>query len=416
MLLTTTLSLLAGHAFATAVRPSVRTRQASAQAFATNQDLTYKLTSVDAPVVGPGSGGDSPWNLTIDDTEAGHKQTVAGFGGTVTDATVTVINALPSEARSQLLRELLTSDGENSADFSFLRHTIGASDLSGPPAYTYEDTEGGFGLGDRGTAMAKLLAEMKGIRSDAIVLGSAWSAPAYMKVNRVRSVAIQFPAYLGISFPKSNRLADNLFSATHRECRRQLARLAVLQQLRGLFRAVPASVRGPGGRRRRHHDPERAAEQPGGRPRDDGAVGGGSRAGDAGVRGTGASRRRGARQRGDLGVRPQHGRAVLPADRGRRGGRVRPGGGVALLPDGRGLECHQRLQGGEPGQEEPHDGVLDVAFDTVVPVLSQHCRSAAELGGGLGHVDAGDVDAVGRYLRTVHSGGLWDVPRSLRGG
>ncbi|KAI1775923.1 glycoside hydrolase family 30 protein [Hypoxylon cercidicola] len=183
------LALLVGHALAVP-SPSIKIGRASAQAFASTSDLAYKLSAVDAPVSGAGNPGSaSQWSLRIDDTTAGYKQTITGFGGSVTDATVTVINALPSDQRSQLLRELLASDGAN---FSLLRHTIAASDLSGPPAYTYDDNSNNadpnldnFDLGDRGEAMAELLTEMKGIRSDITIFGSPWSAPGWMKQNRV---------------------------------------------------------------------------------------------------------------------------------------------------------------------------------------------------------------------------------------
>lgn len=187
--------VIAAQALAvSAGRPVLTSRQSGARAYASNSNLSLRLTEVDAPVSGPGSppGGSGTWELSIDDTPAGHKQTIRGFGGTVTDATVTVINALPANQRSNLLRELLTTDGAN---FAFLRHTIGASDLSGPPAYTYDDNNNqpdpdmnGFNLGDRGVAMAELLAEMKGINPDALVLGSAWSAPGWMKESRVSRV------------------------------------------------------------------------------------------------------------------------------------------------------------------------------------------------------------------------------------
>ncbi|OTA99751.1 glycoside hydrolase family 30 protein [Hypoxylon sp. CI-4A] len=181
------LTLLVGHALGA---PSPLSARASAQAYTSTSDSSKKLSSVDAPVSGAGNPGDaSTWSLSIDDSEAGHKQTVTGFGGSVTDATVTVINALSSDQRSQLLKELVTSDGAN---LNLLRHTIAASDLSGPPAYTYDDNNGdadtdlgGFNLGDRGTDMANLLKDLKGINSDITILGSPWSAPGWMKVNRV---------------------------------------------------------------------------------------------------------------------------------------------------------------------------------------------------------------------------------------
>ncbi|KAI8961331.1 glycoside hydrolase family 30 protein [Daldinia sp. FL1419] len=184
------ISLLAGQALASPSHFSARAGQASPQAYASSSDLKYKLSAVDAPVSGEGNpGGASTWSLSIDDTEAGYKQKINGFGGSITDATVTVIGALSGDKRSQLLRELVTPDGAN---FGLLRHTIAASDLSGPPAYTYDDSNGNadpnlgnFNLGDRGTAMAKLLSEIKSIRSDATIFGSPWSAPGWMKLNRV---------------------------------------------------------------------------------------------------------------------------------------------------------------------------------------------------------------------------------------
>jgi glucan endo-1,6-beta-glucosidase len=183
------LAILASQALVVSAKPALTARQSGARAYASNQALTLRLSEIDAPVSGPGNPGSDTWNLSINDTPSGYKQTVKGFGGTVTDATVTVINALPADQRSQLLRELLTPDG---AHFSFLRHTIGASDLSAPPAYTYDDNNGqpdpnmdGFNLGDRGVDMAEMLAEMKGINPDALILGSAWSAPGWMKESRV---------------------------------------------------------------------------------------------------------------------------------------------------------------------------------------------------------------------------------------
>ncbi|KAI0476058.1 glycoside hydrolase family 30 protein [Xylariaceae sp. FL0804] len=195
------LALLAGPALcapssssssaaAAAAAANAKVRRASAQAFASSSDLTYALTEVDAPVSGAGTGGDSTWSLTVDDTDAGERQTIVGFGGAVTDATVTVLNALPSDQRSALIGLLLTTDDAAGAGFGLLRHSIAASDLSAPPAYTYDDNGGsadpdlgGFALGDRGTAMAQMLADMRGVKSDLTILGSPWSAPGWMKQN-----------------------------------------------------------------------------------------------------------------------------------------------------------------------------------------------------------------------------------------
>jgi O-glycosyl hydrolase len=169
---------------------TLKSRATTPQAFASSSDGTLKLSSYNAPVRGNGSpNGASTWKLSIDDTAAGHKQTVDGFGAAVTDATVTVFNQLPAAKLTELLNQLMTPAGAN---FALLRHTVASSDLSADPSYSYDDNGGkvdtslsGFNLGDRGTAMAKLLARMKGLQPSLTILGSPWSPPGWMKLNGV---------------------------------------------------------------------------------------------------------------------------------------------------------------------------------------------------------------------------------------
>jgi O-glycosyl hydrolase len=187
------LASLACHVALSAALPSEHAfspRQAGATAYASNSGGNLKLSPVAAPVQGAGSpGSESTWDLSIDDTSSGYKQKITGFGAAVTDATVTSFNTLSSSSLSSLLNELMTSAG---AGFSLMRHTIGASDLSGDPAYTYDDNGGaadpnltGFNLGDRGNAMAAMLAKMKSLQSNLKIFGSPWSAPGWMKLNGV---------------------------------------------------------------------------------------------------------------------------------------------------------------------------------------------------------------------------------------
>jgi O-glycosyl hydrolase len=169
---------------------TLNARQAGASAFASNSAGNLQLSSIAAPVQGAGSpGSESTWKLSIDDTPSGYKQTITGFGAAVTDATVTSFNTLSSGSLNSLLNELMTSAG---ADFTFMRHTIGASDLSGDPAYTYDDNGGkadpnfaNFNLGDRGNAMAQMLAQMASLQPDLTIFGAPWSPPGWMKLNGV---------------------------------------------------------------------------------------------------------------------------------------------------------------------------------------------------------------------------------------
>jgi O-glycosyl hydrolase len=183
--------VLAGHAALSAAMPSdkaVLKARAGATSTTSSYDGNTKLQANAAPVQGAGNAnGESPWSLSIDDTSSGYKQKITGFGAAVTDSTVTTFNTLSSDTLSQLLNDLMTPSGAN---FAFMRHTIGASDLSGNPVYTYDDNGGnadpnlsGFGLGDRGTAMAALLAQMKKLQSSLTIFGSPWSPPGWMKLN-----------------------------------------------------------------------------------------------------------------------------------------------------------------------------------------------------------------------------------------
>lgn len=184
-------SAIAATALLSFSASALNPRASAAVAYCTSSDGIYNLTTFDAPVSGPGAPSNlSTWLLSVDDTTAGHKQQITGFGAAITDATVAVFDALPAATLAELLTTLMTPAG---ADFALMRHTIASSDLSADPAYSYDDNAGaadpgmaGFGLGDRGTAMAALLAKMRARKAGRLtVLGSQWSAPAWMKLNGV---------------------------------------------------------------------------------------------------------------------------------------------------------------------------------------------------------------------------------------
>ncbi len=64
-------------------------------------------------------------------------QTIDGFGYTLTGGSVEVINQLNATKRTALLQELFGS-GANSIGVSYIRISIGASDLNATP-FTYDD-------------------------------------------------------------------------------------------------------------------------------------------------------------------------------------------------------------------------------------------------------------------------------------
>lgn len=164
--------------------PSLERRQNGPAAFVSSADGQYKLSPGTSPIEGAGNPGSaSTWKLNVDDTAAGRKQQVTGFGAAITDATVSVINALSGDQRTAALADLFSADG---LGFSLMRHTIASSDLSGN-VYTYEDNQGQFNLGGSGWAMAGLIRDIKGVQSSLTLLGSVWSPPGFMKLNGVAS-------------------------------------------------------------------------------------------------------------------------------------------------------------------------------------------------------------------------------------
>ncbi|MEO6134270.1 MAG: glycoside hydrolase family 30 beta sandwich domain-containing protein [Ginsengibacter sp.] len=126
-------------------------------------------------------------NIEVDSTQS--YQTIDGFGYTLTDGSVTVINALSESVKANLLKELF-GNSDNSIGVSYLRLSIGASDLSAE-TYSYDDVPDGetdvnldhFSLSKAKAGLIPLLKEILAINPSLKLLGSPWSAPVWMKDN-----------------------------------------------------------------------------------------------------------------------------------------------------------------------------------------------------------------------------------------
>ncbi|URM38358.1 glycoside hydrolase family 30 protein [Flavobacterium anhuiense] len=113
-------------------------------------------------------------------------QTVDGFGYTLTGGSVDVINQLNATKRTALLQELF-GNGENSIGVSYIRISIGASDLNATP-FTYNDLATGetdlnldkFSL-EKDNNLIAMLKEILAINPKILILATPWSAPIWMK-------------------------------------------------------------------------------------------------------------------------------------------------------------------------------------------------------------------------------------------
>ena len=116
-------------------------------------------------------------------------QTIDGFGFALTGGSAQLLMRMDAPRRAELLRELFGS-GDGDISVSYLRVSIGSSDMN-DHAFTYDDLPAGetdvqlakFDLGPDSSTVIPVLKEILAINPSMKILGSPWSAPAWMKTN-----------------------------------------------------------------------------------------------------------------------------------------------------------------------------------------------------------------------------------------
>ncbi|QES90897.1 glucosylceramidase [Rhizosphaericola mali] len=116
-------------------------------------------------------------------------QAMDGFGFTLTGGSAQLLMKMDATTRQNVLQLLFATTGNN-IGISYLRVSIGASDLN-DHAFTYDDLSTGaidaslskFNLGPDSSTIVPLLKEILAINPNIPILGSPWSAPAWMKDN-----------------------------------------------------------------------------------------------------------------------------------------------------------------------------------------------------------------------------------------
>ncbi len=128
-------------------------------------------------------------------------QTMDGFGYTLTGGSAMHLYNMSSSQRLALLQTLFASD-QNNIGVSYLRISIGASDLD---AYTfsYDDLASGetdmnmeqFSLDPDRAYLIPVLKEILAINPTIKILGTPWSAPTWMKTNGATKGGELMPEY-----------------------------------------------------------------------------------------------------------------------------------------------------------------------------------------------------------------------------
>lgn len=140
-------------------------------------------------------------NPTIAVDGATTYQTMDGFGYTLTGGSAFVINRMPATPRAALLSELFTRN-YSSLGVSYLRLSIGASDLSAAP-FTYDEVPAGqtdptlasFTIDAERTDLLPVLKQILAINPNVTLLATPWTAPRWMKDNGTYVGGSLLPAY-----------------------------------------------------------------------------------------------------------------------------------------------------------------------------------------------------------------------------
>jgi glucosylceramidase len=156
----------------------------NAQVWTTNADQSSLLQKSNYQVATP-----SKKIPVIEINEKNIFQSVDGFGFTLTGGSVMLINKMNDAAKQLLLQELFGKE-ENSIGLSYLRVSIGASDLDSS-VFSYDDLPQGetdeslskFSLSKDADNLIPILQSIVKINPAIKIMGSPWSPPTWMKDN-----------------------------------------------------------------------------------------------------------------------------------------------------------------------------------------------------------------------------------------
>src|SRR3984893_15854141 len=139
--------------------------------------------------------------LTVDDAQP--FQSMDGFGFALTGGSAQLLMRMSAARRNALLKDLFMT-GRDGIGVSYLRVSIGSSDMN-ERVYSYDDLPAGeidtemakFSLRPDRTDVIPVLKEILAIRPGIKILGSPWSAPAWMKTNNDVKAGELRPEYYG---------------------------------------------------------------------------------------------------------------------------------------------------------------------------------------------------------------------------
>ena len=141
---------------------------------------------------------------TIDVDSTIKYQSVDGFGYTLTGGSAYLIKRMGTSESAALLNELF-GNSNNAINVSYLRISIGASDLS-PSVFSYNDLPAGqtdptlanFSLSQDTVDLIPVLKQILAINPSIKIMGSPWSPPTWMKDNNNSMGGSLLPQYYSV--------------------------------------------------------------------------------------------------------------------------------------------------------------------------------------------------------------------------
>ncbi len=135
-------------------------------------------------------------DIVLDTTQK--YQHIEGFGYTLTGGSATLINKMAAADRDSLLQELFGT-GKKSIGVSYLRLSLGASDLS-ESVFSYDDVANDMSLSKFNLSydtidVIPLLQRILKINPTLNLMASPWSAPTWMKDNKDSKGGSLLPKY-----------------------------------------------------------------------------------------------------------------------------------------------------------------------------------------------------------------------------
>ncbi len=149
----------------------------SIEVYLTVRNSALRLTKQDGIAF---SNDASDFTIRLDTVEV--KQEIEGFGASLTGSSAYLIKNMDQTARAALLKDLFTEEG---IALKYLRLCIGSSDFSlGNYTYCDETDISKFAIpGVDKRDLLPVLKEILTLNKDIKLMGSPWSAPAWMKKN-----------------------------------------------------------------------------------------------------------------------------------------------------------------------------------------------------------------------------------------